>query len=296
MIRLAVRVARAQAELVLAELLELAPGGVEEVELGEQTEYAVYGAPGELPNLPALRAAAGDALVEIDTREIPDGWEERWREFHRPVVIAGARPGPGSLRVRPPWEQPQSPSSELHEIVIDPGQAFGTGGHPTTRLCLELLLALAAGERRRGTLLDVGTGSGVLAIAAALLGFAPVLALDNDPMSLEAARSNASQNGVEIQTIRFDLRAGPLPGATAPPATPAGPERVPGPVVVANLLRGLLLELAGSLQYAPRELIASGLLRGEATEVAGAFAERLAMHERERRVSGEWEALWLAAP
>ena len=296
MIRLAVRVARAQAELVLAELLELAPGGVEEVELGEHTEYAVYGAPGELPTLPALRAAAGDALLEIDTREIPDDWEERWREFHRPVVIAGARPGPGSLRVRPPWEQPQSPSSELHEIVIDPGQAFGTGGHPTTRLCLELLLALAAGERRRGTLLDVGTGSGVLAIAAALLGFAPVLALDNDPMSLEAARSNASQNGVEIQTIRFDLRAGPLPGATARPAPVAGRERTRGPVVVANLLRGLLLELADSLQYAPRELIASGLLRGEATEVAGAFAERLAMHERERRASGEWEALWLAAP
>jgi phosphohistidine phosphatase SixA len=173
-------------------------------------------------------------------------------------VIAGARPGSGSLRVRPPWEQPQSPSSELHEIVIDPGQAFGTGGHPTTRLCLELLLALAAGERQRGTLLDVGTGSGVLAIAAALLGFAPVLALDNDPMSLDAARSNASQNGVEIQTIRLTRARAPRQVAhhrrarNGPRARPAGRRRQPP--------ARPLLELAGAFQYAPRELIASGLL------------------------------------
>ncbi|HST55672.1 MAG TPA: hypothetical protein VLJ42_07240, partial [Solirubrobacteraceae bacterium] len=88
MIRLAIRVHREDAELVLAELLELAPSGVEESEIGDaQIEYAVYGAPGELPDLPDLRAAAGAALIEVSTTEIPDDWSERWRSFHRPVLI-----------------------------------------------------------------------------------------------------------------------------------------------------------------------------------------------------------------
>jgi ribosomal protein L11 methyltransferase len=295
LIRLAVRVPRDRAELVLAELLELAPDGVEEVELGSQTEFAVYGAPGELPSLPALRAAVGDVLVEIDAREIADDWEERWREFHRPVMIAAPIPRPGGyappwLRVRPPWEAPQAISPGAQEIVIDPGQAFGTGGHATTRLCLELLLALAASERPAGPLLDVGTGSGVLAIAAAKLGFAPVLALDNDPISVEAARANASLNGVELQVTRWDLREGALPAPK-----PYGGNAA-APVVVSNLLRGLLLELAGSLQWTPRELIASGLLAGEATEIARAFEARHGLRERARRSGGEWEALWLTGP
>jgi ribosomal protein L11 methyltransferase len=88
-IRLAVRVAREQAELVLAELLDLAPAGVEEVALGPGTiEYAVYGSPGELPRLPDLRAAVGDALVELSTSELPDDWSERWKRFHRPALIS----------------------------------------------------------------------------------------------------------------------------------------------------------------------------------------------------------------
>src|SRR4030081_1802827 len=97
MLRLAIRVRREQAELVLAELLELAPGGVEEAPAGEDLiEYAVYGAPGELPALPDLRAAAGGALVEVSTEEIADDWAERWRQFHRPLVLDGR------LTVRPP--------------------------------------------------------------------------------------------------------------------------------------------------------------------------------------------------
>ena len=87
MIRLAVRVRRDQAELVLAELLELAPAGVEETEAGEDVEYAVYGATGELPSLPDLQAAAGPALVAVTTTEVADDWQERWRRFHRPVVL-----------------------------------------------------------------------------------------------------------------------------------------------------------------------------------------------------------------
>src|SRR4029077_20007176 len=110
-IRLAVRVRREQAELVLAELLELAPAGVEESQAGEDTvEYAVYGAPGELPGLPDLKAAAGDALVEISTSETADDWQERWKRFHRPVLVEAPRSRPGSNRrvpainVRPSWE------------------------------------------------------------------------------------------------------------------------------------------------------------------------------------------------
>ena len=174
MIRLAVRVARADAELVLAELLELAPAGVEEVDRGSDVEYAVYGAPGELPALPALRAAAGTALVEITTTEIADDWSERWRNFHKPVTI-GER-----LHVRPPWSPAPDAGDGLLDIAIDPAQAFGTGAHDTTRLCLEALLELEPA----GPLLDLGCGSGVLAIAARKLGWQPVLGLDHERESV----------------------------------------------------------------------------------------------------------------
>ena len=186
MIRLAVRVRREQAEIVLAELLSLAPSGVEEVAIGSGSdavvEYAVYGAPGELPALPDLTAACGEALVEVRTSEIADDWDRRWRSFHRPLVL-GDR-----LAVRPPWESLVGTSIE---IVIDPAQAFGTGAHATTRLCLELMLSLSAG----GGFLDLGCGSGVLAIAAVALGWDPVVALDYDPASVQATGDNARVNG-----------------------------------------------------------------------------------------------------
>jgi len=296
-IRLAVRVAGDQAELVLAELLELAPAGVEETR-GESgtVEYAVYGAPGELPALPDVRALAGDALVEISTSEIPDDWQERWKQFHRPVLIDAphhahqARARIPALHVRPPWEAPAAPGEgPVREIVIDPGQAFGTGAHASTRLCLELLLALAASERPSGALLDVGTGSGVLAIAAAGLGFAPVLGLDHERESIAAARENAAVNGAEIEIRHFDLRAEALPWMGDAKGSCAAP------VVLANLLRPLLLELADTLPAAPAHLLAAGLLTHEVDEIAGAFARRLGLRERERRERGEWAAVWLSA-
>jgi ribosomal protein L11 methyltransferase len=267
-IRLAVRVRRADAELVLAELLELAPSGVEEVELGEEiVEYAVFGAPGELPELPDLRAAAGSALVELSTTEIADDWAERWREFHRPLVLEGA------LTVRPPWEPPGETAIDL---VIDPGQAFGTGAHATTRLCLELMLELNGG----GPFLDLGCGSGVLAVAAARLGYAPVTALDNDPASVTATAENAARNGVTVEVRRHDLRAGELPSART---------------VAANLLAPLLRDIAVRLPIdsgLPERMIAGGLLVGEVDEIAGAFAAR-GLVEAERRSRGEWAALLL---
>jgi ribosomal protein L11 methyltransferase len=296
-IRLAVRVERAQAELVLAELLELAPAGVEEVELaGGIVEYAVYGAAGELPSLPDLKAAAGDALVEISTSETADDWQERWKQFHRPVLIEAPRAGPDAswavpaLCVHPPWESELPASSgPVEQIVVDPGQAFGTGAHATTRLCLELLLELAAQERARGPLLDVGTGSGVLAIAAARLGFAPILALDHERESVEAARENAIVNDAEIDVRRFDLRSEllPWPGEESPSSRET--------VVMANLLLPLLLELSRTIEHAPAHLIASGLLRAQVDEVVDAFGARLGLRERARREGGEWAATWLVA-
>jgi ribosomal protein L11 methyltransferase len=267
LIRLAVRVRRERAELVLAELLELAPGGVEEVDRpGGVTEYAIYGPPGEVPELPELRAAAGGALVEVVSEEVPDDWAQRWRAYHRPLVLGD------ELTVRPPWE----PAGRTRlDVVIDPGQAFGTGAHATTSLCLERLLELEPGEG----LLDLGCGSGVLAIVAAKLGFSPVLAIDHDPLALAATGQNARVNGVTLEVRRLDLRHETLP---------------PAPVIVANLLRPLLLDLAARLVPArrPRILLAGGLLREEGDEVAAAFL-RHGLREVKRCERGEWAVLQL---
>jgi ribosomal protein L11 methyltransferase len=293
-IRLAVRVAREQAELVLAELLDLAPAGVEEVALCPHTvEYAVYGSPGELPRLPDLHAAVGDALVEISTSELPDDWSERWKRFHRPALISAPAAQVGrrlpDLRIRPPWEAPACAADRhVQEIVIDPGQAFGTGGHASTRLCLALLLELASSHPPAGALLDVGTGSGVLAIAAAHLGFAPVLGLDNERESVTAARHNAAVNEAAIDVRHLDLRTQALPWTDIA-------DRPSGPLsVVANLLRPLLLALADTICAPPAHLIAGGLLAGEVDEVVDAFGDRLALRERQRLQSGDWAAVWLA--
>ncbi|MBX5442886.1 MAG: 50S ribosomal protein L11 methyltransferase [Solirubrobacteraceae bacterium] len=265
MIRLAVRVAREHAELALAELLVLAPNGVEEVDVSDDVvEYAVYGAEGELPDLGDVRAAAGPALVEVRSSVVGDDWAERWREFHRPLQIGG-------LHLRAPWHPPAGGP----EVVIDPGQAFGTGMHPTTRLCLELLQAL---PRERAAVADLGCGSGVLGIAAAKLGFGPVDGYDHEAESVEATVANARANGVEMGAHRWDLHRDPVPRA---------------PVVLANLLRPLLLELAARLDEPPRVLIASGLLAHEADEVATAFA---GLREDARLELDGWAAVLLRRP
>jgi len=271
-IRLALRVRRADAEIVLAELLELAPAGVEERDVSaDVVEYAVYGVPGELPALPELRAAAGGALVDVATAEVADDWSERWRAFHEPVTVGGR------VLVRAPWHDAAAAAAGVLDVVIDPGQAFGTGAHATTRLCLELLL-----EREpAGAVVDLGCGSGVLAIAAAKLGFDPVLGVDHEAESVVATTDNARANRVEIAVERFDLlRDGPAPSA---------------PTVAANLLRPLLLAVAraGFAGAAPQVLVASGLLRHEADEVAAAFAAH-GLREAARRETTEWAALLLS--
>jgi ribosomal protein L11 methyltransferase len=263
LIRLAVRVARSHADAVLAELLELAPSGLEERDIDAGTvEYALYGAAGELPDVGELRAAAGGALVEVSTSELPDGWEERWRAWHRPLDV-------GPLRVRPPWEPERAGALD---VVIDPGQAFGTGAHPSTRLTLQLLVGLP----REGALADWGCGSGILSVAAARLGFDPVLACDLEPTAVEATLAAAAANGVEVTASRCDLRAAPGPWA---------------PTVLANLVRPLLLEIAARLERPPERLIASGLETGEVEEVAAAFG---GLSLTARRDGDGWSAILMS--
>jgi ribosomal protein L11 methyltransferase len=179
------------------------------------------------------------------------------------------------LTVRPPWEPPSTNSIDL---VIDPGQAFGTGAHATTRLCLELLLSL---PEPRGAFVDLGCGSGVLAIAAARLGYGPVLALDNDPASVQATAENAAVNGAAVEARRFDLRSEDVPAAGTLTANLLGP-----------LLRAWAPRLAAPGASVPERLIVSGLLVAEADGIAEAFAAA-GLRETDRRFSGEWGALLL---
>ncbi len=272
MIRLAVRVRRAQAEIVLAELLTLAPAGLEEVDIdADVIEYALYGPAEAMPARSAVAAAAGGALVSVSSGEVADDWAERWREFHQPLRLGGR------LEVRPPWIP--AADTELN-LVIDPGQAFGTGAHATTALCLGLLLDLALPGPDDRSVVDLGCGSGVLGILAARLGWGPVLALDFDPLAVAATRENAAVNGVVLDAVRqFDLH-GPL---AVPPAR----------MVLANLLGPLLLDWCAR-GVAAQTVIASGLLEREADHISSRFAQ-LGFAESDRRVSGEWAALRLTS-
>ncbi len=272
MIRLAVRCRPEQAELVLAELVQLAPGGVEEEAGPGWVEYAIYGSEGELPDLGEVEAAAGDDLVEITSERIPDDWADRWRDFHEPTVLADGR-----VVIRPEWRD--SPQPDALDVVIDPGQAFGTGAHPTTRMCVDLLVLLADQGHASGSLVDLGTGSAVLAIVAAKLGWSPVLGVDHETPALEASRENAAANGVQLNVERVNLRETGAPSA---------------PTIVANLVAPVLRDVARLMTEPPRKLVISGLLTDEAEEVGKEFAPHgLAMAER--LDSGDWSALLLTA-
>ena len=160
----------------LALLLQLFPEGVEELD----GAFAVY----------SDEPPIGFDVIEAD--DVRDGWEDAWREFHHGVVV-------GRLWVGPPWEAP--PAGAI-AVVVDPGRAFGTGAHPTTRLCLELLQ-----EVEPTSLVDVGSGSGVLSIAAAKLGYEPISALDLDEVAVDVTRANAAANRVTIEIVEELPRA-----------------------------------------------------------------------------------------
>jgi ribosomal protein L11 methyltransferase len=288
LIRLAVRCRPEQAEIVLAELTVLAPNGVEEDRAPGFVEYAIYGGEGELPELGELEAAAGEGLVEVVATEVPDDWADRWQDFHKPVLVGGR------VWLRPSWEERRDGAVD---VVVDPGRAFGTGAHPTTRLCLEMLLDLAERPGSGGALADLGCGSGVLAIAAAKLGFSPVAAYDSEEAAIEASAQNAAANGVSIELERADLRR----------ELPSLP-----PTVLANLTSPTLLQLAHAIAErgrgaarrsvpaaapssdlrAPSTMLCSGLVPDELDRVAAAFADG-GLVEAERRVDGDWAALRL---
>ena len=211
-------------------MVELFPGGFEEVERDTDLELAAYGDAGAEERF--WHVFGPGSVVEVE-----QGWEEAWKQFHRPVRI-------GQLWVGPPWEEPDE---ESVPVIIDPGRAFGTGAHATTRLCLEFLL-----ERPRTSVVDLGCGSGVLAVAAAKLGFAPVFALDVDPDAVAAALENARKNEVDVAIECADVFAAELPRVELALAnmTLEGVERV-------------AVRLNGG------ELIASGYLASERPVLAG---------------------------
>jgi ribosomal protein L11 methyltransferase len=248
----------------------LAPNGVEEERGPGYVEYAVYGGEGELPELGEIDAAVGAGRVEVSSTEVPDDWADRWKDFHKPLLVAER------LWLRPSWEPPREGAVD---VVVDPGRAFGTGAHPTTRLCLSCLCELAEADEAGGPLTDLGTGSGVLAVAAAKLGWSPIDAYDHERAAIEAATANAELNGVELSLERMNLR-----------------ERLPSlaPTVVANMTAPILTAVAGQLGASPtpRTLICSGLLPSELDATAAAFAES-GLAERDRRREGDWAALLL---
>jgi ribosomal protein L11 methyltransferase len=289
LIRLAVRCSPEQAEIVLAELTVLAPNGVEEERGPGYVEYAIYGGEGELPELGEIEAAAGDGLVEVVATEVPDDWADRWQDFHKPLLV-GDR-----LWLRPSWEPPREGATD---VVVDPGRAFGTGAHPTTRLCLELLLELAEAGEATGPLTDLGTGSGVLAIAAAKLGWSPVRAYDHEQSAIEATSTNARANAVEVQLQLFNLRES-LP-SLAPttvanltaPLLRAVAEQLNAPGRRGRARRSLPAVAPASPPPAPTTLILSGFLPPELDEIAAAFAPA-GLVEADRRIDGDWAALLL---
>ena len=213
-------------------MLDLFPEGFEERERSNTLELAAY-----TDALGATRLWR--AFGEYVWAEVPEDWQHRWREFHRPARV-------GPLWIGPPWLEP--PQGSL-PVVIDPGRAFGTGAHPTTRLCLELIVDLS---RAGGSLLDIGCGSGVLAIAAAKLGFSPAIAVDHDEVTLEAARTNASANGIELEVNLLDVLEDRLPAAD---------------IAVANISATIVEALAGRVD-APR-LVTGGYLAKETPAVTG---------------------------
>jgi ribosomal protein L11 methyltransferase len=259
--------------------------------------YPPTGAPSTRERLLALLPAAfGEpGALAVEARDVPRDWVDGWREHFRPSMI-------GRVRVRPPWEPalPPGPGTDgpaadggaaavpgdgagagavptdlaLVEVVINPGLGFGTGLHPTTRGTLLLLQ-----EGGRGPLVDVGTGSGILAIAAAKLGWGPIVALDNDPVALVSARENVVANGVEDVVDVREADSGSVSRGWFRDAT-----------VLANItlepVTALVRRLADE-EARPRRLVVSGILAGDQEQSlldvarAAGFDPGLRLHEQE---------------
>jgi ribosomal protein L11 methyltransferase len=238
MLRVAIRVREDALEDVMDEIVPLLPQGVHERDLGGgEAEIAFFGARDALPERAALEAAVGSALLDWSEEDVPDGYTERRRLFGRTWEISGR------LLVRGPDDPPGTRG--LPEIVIEPvSGAFGTGAHPTTRMCLQILLDM----QPAGAFADLGCGAGVLAIAAAGMGFQPVLAIDYEPRSVAAAARNAARNGVRVEAMELDLLQSPPP---------------PTPTVAANVPLAIHEAMAPRLAPTVVHVIVSGIVEGE---------------------------------
>lgn len=211
-------------------MLALFPQGFEEIDSADGVELVAYtDAAGEEQLWHVFGGARGE--------DIAADWNDRWKSFHHPVRV-------GPFWIGPPWI---APPPDATPVVIEPGRAFGTGAHPTTRLSAELLL-----ELELGSLLDLGCGSGVLSIVAAKLGFAPVSAFDADDHAVEATRANAAANAVDVDVAIVDVLAAELPAAD---------------VALANITRPTLEALAPRLRV--RRLIGSGYLPTDEAALEG---------------------------
>jgi ribosomal protein L11 methyltransferase len=213
-------------------------------------------------------------IGEVTTRLVDEAdWAEEWKR-HFPVLRVGRR-----LVIRPTWREHTAGDDDV-VLALDPGMAFGTGLHPTTRLCLAALEGLAdRGALAARRLLDVGCGSGILAIAGVRLGAASALGVDTDPIAIEATAANARRNRIGR---RVRAREGSLPTGQRP-----------FDVVVANLIASLLVRLAGDLrtEVAPGgTLLASGIFVDREAEVREAF-EAADMRVAGRLAEGDWVAL-----
>jgi ribosomal protein L11 methyltransferase len=247
-------------EDVLDVLLPVLPQGVYERALDDGlAEVAFYGdAPAELDSL---------ELLARDEEDVPEGPEERRRRVGRVWEVGGR------LCIRGPADPPAAPG--VREIVIEPSTgAFGSGAHPTTRMTLALLLGLEPD----GGLADLGCGAGVVAIAAAQLGWAPVFGVDVEGKAVDATHQNAQRNGVEVHAVRADLREVPPP--------PAG-------TLAANMPLYVHERVAARLDPATRHVLVSGIVNDSAPAALELYAQA-GLSERARLSEQGWAALWLA--
>jgi ribosomal protein L11 methyltransferase len=217
---------------------------------------------------PFPAAAALPPGASAEPVPVPDvDWVARFREGFRPFRA-------GRWLVVPAWDAPRDVPPDT--LVVDPGRAFGTGTHETTRLCLAALDGLA-GRRPLGRTLDLGAGTGLLAVAATRLGASPVVATDVDPEAIASSRAHASLNGARLLLARADGGRGLRHGSFD--------------LVLANLMALLLVDRAEEIRalLAPGgALVLSGLLCGDVDEVRSAFA---ACGEPSVARDGEWSAL-----
>jgi ribosomal protein L11 methyltransferase len=226
-----------------------------------------------------LQAFGLRMIGELRTRIVhEEDWAEAWKASF-PVLRVGRR-----LVIRPTWRRHRRQPDDV-VLALDPGMAFGTGLHPTTRLCLAALETLADRGAIDGVrVLDVGCGSGILAIAAVKLGAAEAVGVDTDPIAIESTLGNAGRNRL---ARRIRARVGSLPSGEPP-----------FDVVLANLIAGLLVPLAGDLHDELRPggtLVASGIFIDREGEVRSAF-EAAGLVVTERSAEGDWVALTATRP